>query len=840
MSRRAIRLLNLRGLRTRPLRTSLVVIAVGSAVALVVGVLIAQHSLERSMRQFSEALGGPATLRIEGAVDHGGLDASVLPKVAAVDGVEAAVPMVVAITQAVDEDGDVLLLPILGVDCSVEAVAGDIACTPELLAALNGGPAISPVLRDRVGPRGELRTDLRVLPLEGAPVVEQLRDINGGLVALFDLATAQREFVRPGGLDVIHVVPAPGVDLTELRRGLVAAVGPNNLVSDSSSSPVDASAYADLVLPFMFLISLIALLIGGQLVRNTMELSLEERRRELATAAALGRTPRGLVAGILSEAMAIGALGGVVGLALGALVASAFVSALSDQVARATGLRIPLAVTPLAFGVGVVVGIGVCVASSLVAAMRASKRELASELSERGRYEPNRQRTRAWAIALPSITAVTFGASWIAQRDGSLETWQPPVLLAGMLVSFVVSFQINWVVVVPALRLLRGRRGFATGAGRVALDNLLSMPKRTAAIAAAIAAPAIMAVVLSSIVPGIGAGAERLAREGYAGRVYVSTLGSNNTSSIDAKTPPSIERRIAALPHVDRIEHWYVGAVDHPSLGGLVELDGVDGMVPGYGVHRGSDGSTALAAGQAMVGPRLARDLDLDVGDRIAVPGRYGTVELTVGGVWSAPSGIGRSITTTAEVMRTITGPRPPDRLQVVPTAGTTPEELADELRAAGIDRRLVILDPSELAVDYRDEFTEIASPFWAMQRGILFVAVVATASTLLLSAIQRRRDSGLLAALGMGPRALARTMVVETLLLGIVATAVGAASAQLPLLSFTWASEVSTGLVIPYRPQLGGIAAAGISAIVVALIGAAIPAIRVGRADPIAALREA
>ena len=442
-------------------------------------------------------------------------------------------------------------------------------------------------------------------------------------------------------------------------------------------------------------------------------------------------------------------------------------------------------------------------------------------------------------VLLPVGTIITVSLAWVAHQDGSLDRWQPPLLYGGLVGAMVIGFQAPGLLATPSLRALRRTRLFATGPLRVALDDLLSIPKRTASMAAAISAPIVMAVLLSSIVPGITSAGRRFAEEGSGTTVYVSTLKTNNSSAIDAKPTPDLERAVAALPHVAEVDRWYWAVIKHPSVG-LMEVAGIEGPVPNFHVHRGTNGRTAIAAGHVMIGPRLARDQSLRPGDRFTVPGRFGPVTLTIGGIWASPSGIGRGIMTTPEVMRTITGERPPDRLQVLPTPGTSPEQLARELRAAGLGSRVLVFDPGQLADDYGDEFESIMSPFWTMQRGILLVALVATASTLLLAGLQRRREIALLAALGMGPADVARSTLLETLLLGLAATAASAVAAQVPLVCFTWASEVLTGLVLPYRPQVDGVLVAGISATLVALVGTALPAWHASRIDPATALREA
>jgi putative ABC transport system permease protein len=165
--------------------------------------------------------------------------------------------------------------------------------------------------------------------------------------------------------------------------------------------------------------------------------------------------------------------------------------------------------------------------------------------------------------------------------------------------------------------------------------------------------------------------------------------------------------------------------------------------------------------------------------------------------------------------------------------------QLAERIRAARLDPRLIVKAPSQLTDYLADEYAAISSPFWAMQRGILAVALVATTSILLLVAIQRRRELAVLAALGMAPGDMARSSFIETLLLGSVAAAIATAGAQIALVIFTWASGLMTSLVIPYTAQPLGALVASLSAVGIALLGALLPAWRSTRVDPVLALRE-
>jgi ABC-type antimicrobial peptide transport system permease subunit len=114
----------------------------------------------------------------------------------------------------------------------------------------------------------------------------------------------------------------------------------------------------------------------------------------------------------------------------------------------------------------------------------------------------------------------------------------------------------------------------------------------------------------------------------------------------------------------------------------------------------------------------------------------------------------------------------------------------------------------------------------------------VATASTLLLAALQRRREHGLLMALGMPPAGLARMVLIEAGLIGLAGTAFGWVSGVVGGQLFVFASPVVTGLEVPLTLSVLPVVTAGALAIGFVLAGAALPAWRTSRLDPMVALR--
>jgi len=148
------------------------------------------------------------------------------------------------------------------------------------------------------------------------------------------------------------------------------------------------------------------------------------------------------------------------------------------------------------------------------------------------------------------------------------------------------------------------------------------------------------------------------------------------------------------------------------------------------------------------------------------------------------------------------------------------------------------VQDGEELVAELEKSIGTFVEPFAAMQRGMLVVVLVAITSTLLLVGVQRRREHGLLLALGITPGSLAQLTLTEVGLVGVVGAVLGTVAGLLTYVSMMFVSPILTGLAAPFRFDLLTPVVLTLIGLAFVLAGAALPAWRTTRIDPAVALR--
>jgi putative ABC transport system permease protein len=312
---------SLRYLRVHPAQLVLAVLGVAIGVAVVVGIDTASASARTAFERAAGELSGGATHAIRGGPS--GVDERVFVELA-LD--PLAPPSAPVIDRTVPHYGHPRRpLRVVGVDPFVET-----SFRQSFFGAL--GAAAGGLVREH-GAGAAARTLAREY---GVDVGEEIVLVVGGrnvgvrIAALFDassalpnllvvdLATAQELVGEPGRLDRIDLAlpdePAARERALERIRAHLPADCEVEAASARAASIADATAAFDLSLRAL---GFVALLVGVFLVYNTMTFSVVQRRPLWGTLRAIGATRGELFRLVCGEALAIGAVGTALGIALG-------------------------------------------------------------------------------------------------------------------------------------------------------------------------------------------------------------------------------------------------------------------------------------------------------------------------------------------------------------------------------------------------------------------------------------------------------------------------------------------------------------------------------------------
>lgn len=839
------RLLSARRLRQQPLRAAIAAVAVGAGVALAVAVVVTITSVERSVLEFGRGLAGPAPLRIVGATERGGLTAEAVSAAEAVDGVERVVPVVQAIAVADragvepgDQGVDVL---VLGVDCRATILLGTGDCDPATFEAAGDGlVAVGPGVAAELGSTAgaTVRSEAGRIPLDGVPVLRELGAVAGGAVVVQSIEGAQARFLQPGELDVAFVLPERGADLDALRGRLEVAVGEQNGVLDRDDPPPQIGTVLVVFLPLFSLLALFGLGTGAVLVRNTLVLSIEERRRQLAVLGALGAGGRTVVGGLVGEAALLGLAGGALGTAGGALLAGPIVASLSKVTRAVAGIPVERHVTASTAAMGVLLGAVVAAATAVLPSRRALRLDVAGELSGRTDVEEGRTPRLVRRSVLSSALAIAAaGACWASTLDGGLQPWQATVGPLGV-VGVAIALLVACSSLGPLLleRVARRRRwerpSFVLG-----LAGLVRDPRRAGALVTAISAPIVVAFVADGVERSArGSVDSQLALAGPAVSVSTTAPGEGGNAYLSAEARAAL----AEVRGVEAVESATFLVLGNDA-GDLVAVQAIEGEgVLTNDVLDGAADRDRFAEGEVLVGPGIGRRRGVRAGGTVRLPTASGAVELPVQGVWEDGNFGGHSVTMPYDLLDEHWGPLPSSFVRLVPEPGVTEAELAASVRAAAerIDPALQVRTSAEVADAIGDSIEEQMLPFRVLQQGLLFVAFVAVLSTLLLAGYQRRREHGLLAAVGAAPGDVVRAVGAEAGIVSGVALVLAATTGPIVLWSLLQVLPLVIGFRDPFRPEWVSLASAGAIAVAVALVASLWPAWRAGRVDVLDALR--
>ncbi len=146
----------------------------------------------------------------------------------------------------------------------------------------------------------------------------------------------------------IDVLPASGTNADQLSATIqnqvadVTSISPNEAIKQISQFSLIFNA-------ILIGISLVALLVGGLAIINTMIMSVSERTREIGLKKALGAETRSVLGEYLAESAIIGLAGGLIGMGLGVALIAILNTVIKTNGANVFAISASVIFTPVIF-----------------------------------------------------------------------------------------------------------------------------------------------------------------------------------------------------------------------------------------------------------------------------------------------------------------------------------------------------------------------------------------------------------------------------------------------------------------------------------------------------------
>ena len=782
----------LRSLLQHKLRLSLTLLAVVVGVAFVAGTYIFTDSLKRSFDALFTAPQPDVTVSVDSAIAGQGtggggggpstdqaptLPESLVRTISGVDGVAAAYGVVGADgALVIGTDGKVVGQtgpPARGStwvpDPSINALtlsAGAAPAGPDQVALLDSTAKAAGV---GVGDRVRLDTPggpatPRVVGL----VTRGISGSDGSTLTVFDLPTAQRLLLQTSGRVTGIVVKAdPGVSQSVLAAR-IKAVAPTAKVQTGAQRSADIAdrlaTTFQFINIFLLTFAFIALFVAIFLIFNTFSMLVAQRTRELALLRAVGASRGQVRRSVLSEAFVLGLLAAGLGVVGGILVSQGL-----RLLLKAFGADLPsgpLVIEPRTVLVSLVVGVLVTLVSAYVPARRAAVVAPVAAMRDEVSLPATSLRVRTVVGATLLLLAALTARAGLATPDEGTRAAQLVGLSA--LCALVAVIALAPILGKAVLRVLGAPFG-GTAIGRLARENGRRNPRRTAATASALA----IGLALMTAIGVIASSTKASVAD-----VIDSTIGADYVVFGAKFQPfsPKVYEAIRDTPGaavVTYVRQVPIKVGDDQNLLTGVEPEKFTQVVDLTFV---SGSLQSLALGEAVVDDKTATTLKLTVGQTVPATFVNGTATVVLAGIYRAAGAYSGWITSIPTLMSI--GARELDTaVYVKDSPGTAPGSVRSEL-----DRELVafpsvtVLDQASLKDQINGQFDRVFGFIYALLALAVIVAFIGIVNTLALSVHERRREVGLLRAVGTSRPQVRRMVVLEAVLISVFGAALGVA----------------------------------------------------------------
>ena len=530
-----------------------------------------------------------------------------------------------------------------------------------------------------------------------------------------------------------------------------------------------------------------ALVVGMFLVYNALSVSVAERRHDIGILRSVGATRRQIASLFVGESFGMGLLGSALGLPLGWFLAwlavKPMAAVISDMLVPIDSARI--IIPAWLVGVALLSGTLVAVLASLVPALEAAGEEPADAVR------------RVPRAATPFLLFVQFAGVFVFAGAGLLLAFYRQILphRLGMFAGVTCLFMAG-LIATPILAALLGRviqplfRHLLGLGGRLAADNLVRAPGRTGIVIAALAATGGLLVQTAGFLKSTREAIYDWVEEKIAADLFVTCGSSLTSGGAGLSMDENLLKKLADFPGVETVLPVRFCRLDFDPLGRPHDVHDkkriiyLVAMDTGAFIKAGKDRPLAQSLarfpnlrepGKVVVSDNFAYLYNVKVGDKLKLPADGKTVEVEVVGKVVDYSWNRGTIIMDRAWFREVYGDHQIDVFDLFLKPGADSHAVREDLmKTHGQKEALFIVDRADVHSEVKAMLEKVYSLAYAQQIVVGLVALLGVVSALFISVLQRRRELGLLRAVGATRSQILWSVLAEAILMGVIGAFVG------------------------------------------------------------------
>ncbi len=819
-------MLNVRELRTHWGRALASVAVVAVSAALLVAVLGVSGSITGSIDRLATSIGGDADLEISGITDDG-FDESLLEKITSVRDIAAAVPMVRMRTTA--NSAPTLLL---GLGQNANELHSDLqtAIKDQLdsgapVTGATDGVIVGAGLGIAKGDQFELAatTVTAVAVVDGAAA----RRLNDAHFVIAPLALAQRISGREHRLDSILIFTQPDADMDYVRPAMTRSIDGRAVVATPSFRAAQASSSFAILQAMTLLAASVSLVVAAFLSYNAMSIAIAQRRPFISTMRALGGKRRTIVADMLGEAALVGLLGGVIGSAAGIIIGHIAIGRLPSTMVASLDARIEYVLAPYVVPVAIAASVVASLAASALAARQVHGVAPIEALAPSG--AATSEAGSRWLRVAAGIAGAALLAATILVVTSDLGR----IAVASIALAFIGSSALCFACSGPVIQCAAAVARLFGAAGVLGAAAIERAPRRMWVALMTV----LTAVVTTVAVTGATSNAVDSTVASFASiadaDVWVSSAAAMDFST--TLLPPDTEAKVRSVPGVERVV---------PDQMAFATVGGTRVMLLGIaqGSHRDIYASMSARDREKLLagdGVALSRDLGkamgISVGEDISLQTPTGVRLVRVLELVPYFSGLTGTIAMSLDAMQAwFVRPGASD-LEITVTPGADVQAVRAAIRDA-VSEEVFVYSGAEALAGVSSALDQVIAVITIIAWIVVVVSAITLLNTLMLSVLDRRREIGVLRALGADRRFTFKAILAEAAGIGVVGGLLGLVIGVALQYLVTVALTNVLSIDVAWRVS-PAVIAISLGALVTCLLGTLLPAVRAARLNIVAAI---